>query len=161
MDTLERMAQLVRSGDFAAAAEVGNAASVQLAIEKVASPRGRLLAQGSGSRIYETNFGQRDAVLKVATVRSTADLQRFRKEVGLLSCIIDPHVVPLLAARMLPPDYSMVLPRYSASLEVRVPSSACAAGLGCALHLLVAATPISSGCLLTIGTRTHDAPGGQ
>ena len=44
-------------------------------------------------------------------MQTSADLDRFRHEVVLLSRLDHPNVVSLVGARVLPPDYMMVLKR--------------------------------------------------
>jgi hypothetical protein len=46
--------------------------------------------------------GQRVAIKRVA-IRTSADLDSFRQEVSLMAAATHPHIVPLLAARALPP----------------------------------------------------------
>jgi hypothetical protein len=117
-EVLDRMAALVRVGDFKAAARVGRAAHVNLAVEPSDIVFGDPLAAGSESTIYATIYNGEDAVIKVVTMRSTHDLHRYRKEMAILSTLRDPNIIRLVGARALPPRYSMILPRYQASLEV-------------------------------------------
>ena len=46
--------------------------------------------------------GQKVAIKRV-TIRTSADLDSFRQEVSLMAASAHPHIVPLLAARALPP----------------------------------------------------------
>lgn len=46
--------------------------------------------------------GQKVAIKRVA-IRTSADLDSFRQEVSLMAAAAHPHIVPLLAARALPP----------------------------------------------------------
>ena len=46
--------------------------------------------------------GQGVAIKRV-TIRTSADLDSFRQEVSLMAAAAHPHIVPLLAARALPP----------------------------------------------------------
>ncbi|PNG99204.1 Protein kinase and PP2C-like domain-containing protein, partial [Tetrabaena socialis] len=43
-------------------------------------------------------------------ITSSADLDRFKSELTILSSLNHPAVVPLLGARAMPPDYMLVLP---------------------------------------------------
>ena len=116
-EVLSTMTAMVRKGEFAAAAELGNAQRPPLAVEK--SQLGATLGRGSESTIHAAEYNGRDVAVKKMIITCTADLERFRKEVALLSTFQHPHIVPLVGARMLPPDYAMILPRYACSLEVR------------------------------------------
>jgi hypothetical protein len=116
---LDRMAALVRGGDFDGAARVGRAAHVNLAVDTSELVFGNVLAAGSESTVYASTYNGAESVVKVVTIRNPHDLQRYRKELAILSRLKDSSIVQLLSARALPPRYSMVLPRYHASLEVR------------------------------------------
>ena len=113
------MSCLVRKGDFLGAAELGNAQETKLAVPKTEAVARDVLGRGTESTIFAADYQGANVALKKMTIRCTADLERFRKEVALLNSLNHAHVVPLLAARVLPPDYAMVLPRYACSLEVR------------------------------------------
>lgn len=118
---LECMAGLVRAGDRAGAAALGNDArrGVPLAVAPCDLALGGALARGAESTVLCATFRGRDAVFKRAAIRDAAALVRFRAELAVLARLRHAHVAPLLAARAVPPDYGIVLPRYTCSLHVR------------------------------------------
>ena len=117
-DMLEQMAGHVRSGNAEAAAALGNRCQPPLAIAANDIKQQQKLGQGSESTIYAAKYRSSPVAVKKYIIRSTADLQRYRKEVAILSSVQHRHVVPLLGARALAPTYTMVIPRYECSLEV-------------------------------------------
>ena len=116
---LERMADHVRKGEFEAAVACGNACSVPLALPEAAVRGSDTLGSGTESVIRAGELDEAPVAMKKAVIRTPADLQRFRREVGILSSLSHSGIISLLAARALPPTYTMVLPRYTGSLEVR------------------------------------------
>jgi hypothetical protein len=122
MDTaqrLEAMAVFVRSGDFARAAEVGNQGVVHTAVDSAQYQCLQQLARGSESTVWSGTFLGEPVAIKKAIIGTGADLFRFRREVVSLASLAHPAIVPLLGARVLPQDYSIITPLYSKSLEVR------------------------------------------
>ena len=117
-DMLEQMAGHVRLGNAEAAAALGNRCQPPLAIAANDITLQQKLGQGSESTIYAAQYRSSPVAVKKYIIRSTADLQRYRKEVAILSSVQHQHVVPLLGARALAPTYAMVIPRYERSLEV-------------------------------------------
>jgi serine/threonine protein kinase len=118
-EVLEQMAQHVRQGQFDDAACCGNAYTIPLAVPGPSLVSGPELGTGSESVIRAGQLNGTPVAIKKAVIRNTADLDRFRREVSLLCSLSHTNIVPLLAARVLPPNYTMVLPRYSGSIEVR------------------------------------------
>ncbi|PRW58969.1 kinase and PP2C-like domain-containing [Chlorella sorokiniana] len=125
------MAAAVQCGDFAAAEAAGAAAPANLAL-----PRGCLsglqpISEGAQASVYAAQLaparlvattegsssglkaaeaqGSLAVAVKKPRIRETADLERFRREVALLAQLRHPHIVRLLGARLLPPDYLAVL----------------------------------------------------
>lgn len=115
---LERMAEHVRKGEFESAVACGNSCSVPLALPEAAVRGSIVLGIGTESVIRAGELDGVPVAMKKAVIRTPADLQRFRKEIGILSSLRHSGIVSLLAARALPPTYTMVLPRHSGSLEV-------------------------------------------
>jgi hypothetical protein len=117
-EILQQMAVMVRSGDIAGAATLGNAGDVKLAVPQSEVATGQVIGRGSESMIMSAHYKGSEVALKKNIIRCTADLERFRKEVAVLSGMRHEHVVPLLGACAVPPCYSMIIPLYTCSLEV-------------------------------------------
>jgi hypothetical protein len=115
---LQTMADLIRKGDMAAAAESGSQATVQLAIPTQQIAKREIIGRGSESTIYAAQYQGGEVAYKKYIIRCSADLERYRKELALLGSLKHKHIVPLLGGRALPPDYAMLIPRYDCSLEV-------------------------------------------
>ena len=136
-DVLERMAALIRSGDAAAAAELGGSCQPSLAVSHSDISMGCKLGQGSESTIYAAEYREQQVAVKKYIIRGTADLQRYRNELAVLSSLQHSHVVPLLGARALAPGYTMIIPRYDCSLEVWVCLRGAASCRRAASHVMV------------------------
>lgn len=117
-DALQRMAELVRDGNIADAVVFGNQHDTPLAVATSDLITHGELGKGSESTIRAGIFSDKPVAIKKAIIRNTKDLERFRREVGMLSLLRHDNVVPLRAARAIPPAYMMLLPQYSGSLEV-------------------------------------------
>lgn len=117
---LEQMAVMVRSGDIVGAVALGNECDVKLAVPKSDVAAGHVIGRGSESVIVSAQYQGSEVALKKYIIRCTADLKRFRKEVAVLQGLRHKHVVPLLGARAVPPDYAMIIPLYTCSVEVRI-----------------------------------------
>lgn len=118
-ECLETMQERTRRGDFAGATAVGNRLPVPLAISKEDLVMGAKISDGACSTVFAATFRGQPVAVKKAHIRRSADLLRFRKEVTMLSALSHRSITPLLAARALPPDYLLVMPLFSSSLEVR------------------------------------------
>jgi serine/threonine protein phosphatase PrpC len=144
---LVQMSAAVQAGDFAEAAAIGARAPVPLSIPKAALRLGRVLSEGAQAAVYEAELTSGSApgcaplavAVKRARIRTAQDLVRFRREVALLAELRHPHVVRLLGARLLPPDYCMVLGLEAGSAVGAGPAGwAVAAALGAQVASAVA-----------------------
>lgn len=119
-DVLERMAVLVRAGDFHEAEAVGMNPDnpIPFSIQKGSTVQlGPVISEGAQAIVREAELcNQGKVAVKKAIIRESSDLVRFRKEVCLLTAYRHPNIVEILAARMLPPDYLMVLALHSNSV---------------------------------------------
>lgn len=109
---LERMATFVRAGDFHEAEAVGMNPDnpIPFSIPKNRLQLGPIISEGAQAVVREAQLSEQVKVaVKKAIIRQSSDLVRFRKEVALLTTCKHPNIVEILAARMLPPDYLMVL----------------------------------------------------
>lgn len=134
-DALQHMAELIRYGDIPSAVTFGNQQTTPLAVATTDLITKHELGKGSESTIRAGTFCGSSVAIKKAIIRNTKDLERFRRELGMLASLRHEHIVPLRAARAIPPTYMMLLPQYSGSLEVCVDRVASRCSLsGGALH---------------------------
>lgn len=117
-DALQHMAELIRNGNIPDAVAFGNQRSTPLAVSISDLTAQHELGQGSESTIRAGTFCGDKVAIKKAIIRNTRDLERFRRELGILASLTHPNIVPLRAARAIPPAYIMLLPQYNGSLEV-------------------------------------------
>ena len=117
---LAHIQQLVRHGDFEAAERVGNGGpgEIPLAVAKEALVDRATIFSGAQGSVFSAEWaGTRHGAVAVkkATIRKSVDLVRFRREVALLLSIQHQNIVPLLGARMLPPEYLAIFELFDAS----------------------------------------------
>ncbi|GFR48621.1 hypothetical protein Agub_g10535, partial [Astrephomene gubernaculifera] len=110
-DALAQMATAIRSGNIQEARGIGDRCVVPLSVTAMELGMSGKLSEGSESTVYRGTWRGRQVAVKKVRISTSADLDRFRCEVALLAELGGhPAVLPLLAARALPPDYLMVLP---------------------------------------------------
>jgi serine/threonine protein phosphatase PrpC len=111
LDVVLEMSAAVKVGDFEKAETLGARAPFPLSVSKAAIAGGAPISQGAQAMVKEAivdGFGK--VAIKRAIIRESEDLLRFRKEVVLLSMVNGhPHIVKMLGARLLPPDYMVIL----------------------------------------------------
>lgn len=61
-------------------------------------------------------YGDQDVAIKKFRIATSADLERYRSELLILSRLNHPNVVKLVGAKCLPPDYMLVLPLETSNL---------------------------------------------
>eukprot|EP00890_Picochlorum_soloecismus_P006525 jgi/Picsp_1/698/NSC_00692-R1_protein len=135
---LERMAMFVRAGDFHEAEAIGMNPDnpIPFCIPKSRIQSGPIISQGAQAIVLEAQLGGQEKVaVKKAIIRESGDLVRFRKEVDLLTTCRHPNIVEILAARMLPPDYLMVLALHSNSVGNAMHQGHWKPSLSQALHI--------------------------
>lgn len=121
------MAEAVREGDFDRAESIGgmeycgngmDVRRVPLAVPRsvLEFTRDRLLSEGAQSSVLQGSWKGMPVAIKRGTIRERQDLVRFRKEVCMLGGLSHENIVPLLGARMLPPDYLMVMELFEISV---------------------------------------------
>jgi len=119
-ESIALMATAVQAGEFSRAEALGRAAPVLLSIPKASLKLGRTISEGAQAIVYEAmlfsedghnggNENSRLVAVKRVRIRQSEDLVRFRQEVDLLSRVQHPNVVRLIGARLLPPEYLLVL----------------------------------------------------
>ena len=119
---LSTMQQLVKRGEFREAELVGNAGTIPLAVSKtrLRYDIGTPLSSGAQASVFRAEWVGREpslVAIKKAMVREAVDLVRFRREVQMLSdqSVRHENIVPLIGARMLPPDYLAIFELFSTS----------------------------------------------
>lgn len=64
------------------------------------------------------SFGGQDVAVKRFKISQSDDLKRFRRELSILASLAGhPNIVPVVAARALPPDYLLVMPLAATTLH--------------------------------------------
>lgn len=111
------MAMAVRAGDIAGAAQLASQASFPLAISPSDISIVSALTHGGQATVWRAVFRDPSAsqdqppslvALKRPSLRTTTDLDAFRREVQLLGSLPHPNLVTLVGARLLPPGYFML-----------------------------------------------------
>eukprot|EP00879_Flechtneria_rotunda_P011437 GHRR01011947.1.p1 GENE.GHRR01011947.1~~GHRR01011947.1.p1 ORF type:complete len:225 (+),score=70.21 GHRR01011947.1:266-940(+) len=120
-DALLAMQQAVRRGELEQAAAIGASAQVPLNIRlDDLSLLGEIASGGQATVLYGT-LSNADVAVKRFKIQHTDDLKRFRRELSILASLAPhPHIVPLLAARALPPDYLLVMPLAATTLHTKL-----------------------------------------
>lgn len=109
-ETIVAMAAAVQAGDFSLAESLGLVAPIPLSIPKDSLQMGRIIYEGAQASVYEATWQGVPVAVKRARIREPDDLHRFRREVSILAALRnEPSIVKILGARLLPPDYAMVL----------------------------------------------------
>jgi serine/threonine protein kinase len=79
------------------------------------------LASGAEATVLYGSFGGDDVAVKRFKISQSDDLKRFRRELSILARLAGhPHIVPVVAARALPPDYLLVMPLAAATLHAKL-----------------------------------------
>ena len=111
---ISSMRKAVQLGEFVEAEQIGSSSQPPYAIGRQQLMLVCVLSTGAQAVVYRglLDMGNTEPLpvaIKKAIVRSPADLKRFENEVVYLSDLEHPGIVRLLGARMLPPEYSLVL----------------------------------------------------
>lgn len=76
------------------------------------------LASGAEATVLYGSFGGQDVAVKRFKISQSDDLKRFRRELSILASLAGhPNIVPVVAARALPPDYLLVMPLAATTLH--------------------------------------------
>ncbi|CAI5485915.1 unnamed protein product [Closterium sp. Naga37s-1] len=86
--------------------------TVKLNVPKAEIKTGPLIAKGPESSVYEGSYLEQPVALKKPRLSTSEDMDRFHKELKLLSSLKHPHIASLLAARAYPPDYVLIFTLY-------------------------------------------------
>ena len=116
MDTpslMQSMAQLVSEGAFAAAVDLGKTGDPPLSVSlPEMAPAAGEVARGPNSVVTMGTFRNRRVAIKKPRLPTSTELERFKKELRLMARCSHPSVLPVVAAKLLPPDYLLVTPLY-------------------------------------------------
>lgn len=123
---LQDMAEAVRQGNFDKAEDLGgtkwqndvrNPEELPLAVPKsvLGYSRESVLSEGAQSNVHRGLWDGKPVAIKRGIIREPRDLLRFRKEVCMLGSISHENIVSLVGARMLPPDYLLIMELYDTS----------------------------------------------
>jgi serine/threonine protein phosphatase PrpC len=123
---LQNMAEAVREGNFDKAETFGgiewmddvrNPQKIPLAVPKsvLGYSRESVLSEGAQSSVHRGQWDGKPVAIKRGIIREPQDLLRFRKEVCMLGSISHENIVSLVGARMLPPDYLLIMDLYDTS----------------------------------------------
>lgn len=110
-EAIAQMATAVQKGDFALAEALGAAAPFPLSIPHASLRLGPPIAEGAQATVRAAELVGHDGpvAVKKGMIREHSDLVRLRREVIFLAEMQHPHIVQLIGARMLPPNYQIVL----------------------------------------------------
>uniref|UniRef100_A0A061SFA0 Protein kinase and pp2c-like domain-containing n=1 Tax=Tetraselmis sp. GSL018 TaxID=582737 RepID=A0A061SFA0_9CHLO len=78
------------------------------------------LSEGAESVVYSAVFNGQNVAAKRYKIRTSADLERFRKELDILKKLEHPNVVSLLGAKQTPPDRLVVMPLAESNLAQEI-----------------------------------------
>ena len=82
---------------------LGRASGIPLSIDTQDLSAWKRLAGGSQSLLFASKFRDRPVAVKKAIIRTTDDLENFRKDVLMSAEVQHQNVLGLIAARLLPP----------------------------------------------------------
>ncbi|KAL3150178.1 hypothetical protein ABBQ32_000038 [Trebouxia sp. C0010 RCD-2024] len=115
------MNTLVDRGDFAQAANIGNRAEVPLGVAQADIGMTSELSQGTQSTVFEGKYQNQHVAIKKAKIGKSADLDSFKLEVAIMFKLRHvSSVVSLIAARLVPPGYLLVMPYIPENLYSKI-----------------------------------------
>lgn len=79
------------------------------------------LASGAEATVLYGSLNGADVAVKRFKIHQSDDLKRFRRELSILASLSGhPNIVPVVAARALPPDYLLVMPLAATTLHAKL-----------------------------------------
>eukprot|EP00210_Caulerpa_lentillifera_P009064 g8649.t1 len=108
-DALPLMQYAVKRGALQDAIKHGERCSINLSIPMTSLSFDEVLSEGAESRVYKGSYHGKQVAIKKAFIRTTQDLERFRAELRINSMLHHEHIVEVIGARVLPPNYLLVL----------------------------------------------------
>lgn len=119
-ERLESMAAAVRRGDFQQAEDIGGVDETKeldmpFAVRKQDIEYDGVVSEGSQACVSKGTWSGKSVAIKRAIIRESEDLIRFRREVALVAGLCHENIVGFVGARMLPPDYMLLMEYYPTS----------------------------------------------
>ncbi len=109
---LQQMATAIQQGDFTTAEAIGASATIPLSIPKESLHITGSISEGAQATVHAAQLDGYDTpvAVKRGVIRETSDLVRLRREVVFLSQFKSHlNIVQIIGARMLPPNYQIIL----------------------------------------------------
>lgn len=119
-EALNQMEGLVRRGAMLEASHVGCQADISLSVGKDEVLNLSSLSQGAESHVFAGTMANVHVAVKKPVIRNSGDLVRFRQELMMLSALKHENIMPVLGARMLPPEYFMIMPHMGDNLHTLI-----------------------------------------
>ena len=118
---MQSMAQLVSEGAVAEAVDLGKRGEPPLSVSlPEMAPAAGEVARGPNSVVTMGTFRNRRVAIKKPKLPTSTELERFKKELRLMARCSHPSVLPVVAAKLLPPDYLLVTPLCASNLQREV-----------------------------------------
>ena len=95
-------------------------AEIPLAVCSSEVALGPRIAETTSGVVQEAVWRGQAVVVKLPAIRSSQDLERFRRELRAMAALRHPNVIRPLGARALPPNYFLLLPREGDSLHIKL-----------------------------------------
>lgn len=112
---------LCSSSFYTQASAIGATATIPLNVQLDELSLLGELASGAEATVLYGSFGGQDVAVKRFKISQSDDLKRFRRELSILASLAGhPNIVPVVAARALPPDYLSVMPLAATTLHAKL-----------------------------------------
>jgi serine/threonine protein kinase len=103
------------------AAAIGATAIIPLSVQLDELSLLGELASGAEATVLYGSFCGQDVAVKRFKISQSDDLIRFRRELSILASLAGhPNIVPVVAARALPPDYLLVMPLAATTVHAKL-----------------------------------------
>ena len=135
-EAIDQMSAAVQKGDFALAETIGTTALIPLSIPQSSLKLGDAISEGAQATVRKAELdGYGRVAVKKGLIRQHADLVRLRREVIFLAELQHAHIVTIVGARMLPPNYQIILGLEDTNVGHEVHNGGWRPGWPGALHL--------------------------
>lgn len=102
------------------AEQLGRRASPSLAVPLADLFIQAELAEGGEATVWQGTCGGAPVAVKRFKIAQQDDLARFRRELALMASLQHPRIMPLVAARALPPSYMLLMPLAASNLHAKL-----------------------------------------
>jgi serine/threonine protein kinase len=100
---------------------IGSTATIPLSVQLDELSLLGELASGAEATVLYGSFCGQDVAVKRFKISQSDDLIRFRRELSILASLAGhPNIVPVVAARALPPDYLLVMPLAATTVHAKL-----------------------------------------